>query len=172
MENIVIESWLVIMGMSGLALVLTIGAGKLLRRVFAPKRKPAQGQAHANARQPHFEDEVRVRVFKQQADKAFQSISAVIDEEYRSLLTMIEKGQKPDPEQVQIRVSRPFNAEWAPTVNRLRQKNDGDRRNPYANIGKYMNQGLSTTQIADLLQIPRNEVELAVKLKSARHAAA
>jgi hypothetical protein len=172
MENIAIESWLVIMGMSGLALVVAIGVGKILRRFFAPNRKSAQIQQSSNAQPPDFGDEVRVRVFKQQADKAFQSISAVIDEEYRSLLTMIDKGEKPDPSHVQIRVSRPFNDEWAPTISNLRQKNDGDRRNPYAEIGKYLTQGLSTAQIADVLQIPYNEVELAVKLRSARHAAA
>jgi hypothetical protein len=172
MENIAIESWLVIMGMSGLGLVLAIGVAKVLRRVFRPKRKSKQDPVRTNPQQLHFEDEVRVRVFKQQADRAFQSISAVIDEEYRTLLAMIEKGEIPDPSQVQIRVSRPFTDEWAPTVSNLRQKNDGKRLNPYAEIGKYIHQGLSIAQIADVLQIPHNEVELAVKLRSAKHAAA
>ena len=171
MENIAIESWLVIMGMSGLALVAAIGVGKILRRVFAPKRKSAKAHEATDVR-PHFEDEIRVRVFKQQADKAFQSISAVIDEEYRTLLTLIERGPQPAQAQFPMREPRTSGNEWAPTVNDLRQKNDAGRLNPYAEIGRYINQGLSTTEISNVLQIPRKEVELAVKLRSARHAAA
>jgi len=172
MENIAIESWLVIMGMSGLALGLAIGVGKLVRHLFASKRKPSPIERPANKRPPQFEDEVRIRVFKQQADKAFQSISAVIDEEYKTLLTLVETGR--NPTRSPLKAHSPES--WKPLVepalstDLTRQYNDGRSQSPYSQIERYVSQGLSTGEISEVLQMPHNEVELAVKLRSARHA--
>lgn len=174
MESIAIESWLVIMGMSGLALGLVIGISKLVRRLFAPKRKTSQKQPPSLKRPPQFEDEVRIRVFRQQADKAFQSISAVIDEEYKTLLTLVESGQnliRPVLEPQPQRSREPLTEPAVLSRNLPRQYNDGLEQGPYAQIEKYVTQGLSTGEISEVLQIPNHEVELAVKLKSARHAA-
>jgi len=173
MENIAIESWLVIMGMSGLALGLVVGVTKLVRRLFAPKRKLAQKRPPELKQQPQFEDEVRIRVFRQQADKAFQSISAVIDEEYKTLLTLVESGQNLMRPSLEPQPQKSWKPLTEPALsNRLaRQYNDAPKQGPYAQIEKYVSQGLSTGEISEVLQIPNNEVELAVKLRSARHAA-
>ena len=173
MENIAIESWLLIMGMSGLALGLIIGVARMVRRMFASKRKPSQIEPPETKRRPQFEDEMRIRVFRQQADKAFQSISAVIDEEYKTLLTLVETGQNPIRPSLEALPSenwRPL-TEPAPSPNLTRQYNDGGVQGPYAQIERYVSQGLSTGEISEVLQMPHNEVELAVKLRSARHAA-
>ena len=170
MENIAIESWLVIMGMSGLALGLVVGVGKVLRRLFAPKPKASRSGSPRD-RQPQFEDEVQIRVFRQQADRAFQSITAVIDEEYKTLRRMIESGHDPIQAHPSLQHDRQLSAALRPLANRPGPSADQDRPSPYAQVDKYRGQGLGTDEIARILQLPHNEVELAIKLKAARHAA-
>jgi hypothetical protein len=171
MESIAIESWLLIMGMAGLALGAVICVARLVRRLLAGKRKPTKIQPPADARLPQFEDEIRVRVFRQQADKAFQSISAVIDEEYKTLLTLIENNRKLDQPHRRPPSEPQHSRGWTPPSDLPRQNNDAGAMGPYAQVDKYVRQGLSTGEISKVLQIPSNEVELAVKLRSARHAA-
>jgi len=171
MEAFAIESWLAIMGMSGLALAAVVGLAMLVRRLVAPKRK-ARKRPPVVKRSPQFEDEIQVQVFRQQAEKAFQSISAVIDEEYRTLRCLIETGQHP----IQVQRRRQGGLALPPGPKSPgaapRQYDDaGASDGPYARLENYLRQGMSTAEISEALQMPHHEIELAIKLHAARHAA-
>ena len=164
MEHIAIESWVVMTGMSGLGLGLLVGAFKVLRRLFTPKRKTGQATEVRDARRP-FENEIHLRAFRQQADKAFESISAVIDEEYQALCRLA--GADHQPHQAGGRL---WQASQQPSVTAqpTAPAEPSVTANPYTRLGEYLGRGLATDEIAQRLHLPHNEVELAVKLQAAR----
>jgi hypothetical protein len=167
MENVPIETWLTVMGMTGLGLVLVIGVVLSVKRLFAGRRKPAKASQALKPTTPQFEDEVQIRVFRQQADKAFQSISAVIDEEYRNLLKMIENGRLPGP--LDLKTPSVLDSP-AQLQTRGRTLYPAAPRSPYAAVETHVKQGKSVREISKILSIPQDEVELAIKLRSARSA--
>ena len=133
----------------------------LARRRGLPQRTPREKAAPPQA--PEFTQEIRLQALRQQSERALAVISDSLEAERRRLQQVFEDdarafgdpaaaAPRPSPEDAPFRLgSAPEPAAWG----------------RYDGVHQLSREGLGVRQIAETLNLPRGEVELALKLMPA-----
>jgi len=154
--------WDLVGGGFQIALCAVILGGWVRRRI----RKRAETRAEPSAPNPDFSQEVFLQTIRQQTELSLQRILAAVEVERDQLQrALASTGVLNPPAAVEIAGSEdPHSAfRWGDS------DADGTGRRRYAGLKALAEQGLSSRQIADRLNLPAGEIQLALKLQGATH---
>jgi hypothetical protein len=133
----------------------------LVRRRGMPLPAPEERAARLGS--TGFSQEIRLQAMRQQSERALASILAAVDSERRRLQQLFDADDRPPPAVVETSARAatddfPF---------RLGEAREPAAWGPYESVHGLSREGLSSRQIAEKLNLPRGEVELALKLRAA-----
>lgn len=125
-------------------------------------RRRSGPHAEPGALNPEFSREVFLQTIRQETEHAMQTILTAVETERNRLQRALEDaGASSVSTETEIGTS----AE-APVVFRWGDRDhDGSGLNRYDGLEQFIEQGLSSRQIADRMKLPAGEIELAMKLR-------
>lgn len=145
-----------------IALCAGILAGWLRRRIKGRSAPPEESAAAG----PVFAQEIALQAFRQQAEQALQRILTVVEAE-RDRLQLAWAGGRAPSRAAEAESGGPADA--AAAFRWGDPEADGAGHDRYGALDELAQQGLSSRQIADRLNLPAGEIELALKLRKGGH---
>jgi hypothetical protein len=127
-------------------------------------KRRAEAQAEPGAVSPMFTQEVFLQTIRQQAEHAFQNILAAVEVE-RDRLQHAWDGV--GGTSASTRADTGASADALVAFRWGDPDPDGTGRSRYVGLEAFLEQGLSSRQIADRMNLPAGEIELALKLRDA-----
>jgi hypothetical protein len=155
--------WDLLGGGFQIALCVGILFSWLRRRM---KRRPAD-PVDSGAVSPVFAQEMFQQTIRQQTERAWQNILAVVEAE-RERLQLVFSGFGSPSRAAESESGGP--AEPLASFRWGDSEPDGIQPDRYAGLDELAQQGLSSRQIADRMNLSAGEVELALKFSGASHA--
>jgi len=145
---------------------IALCAGVLFSWVRRRIRSRSGSHAEPGVLAPVFSREVFLQTIRQETEHAMQTILTAVETERNRLQRALEDaGASSVSTETEIGTSVE-----APVVFRWGDRNHEDTGpNRYDGLEKFIEQGLSSRQIADRMNLPAGEIELAMKLRG-RHA--
>jgi hypothetical protein len=115
-----------------------------------------------------FKQEMRAQAEHQTADNALETIARALERERRNLQLYLGTGLQPASAGSAPNIDRAFTLPDRESPVYQAAANPGRKRSAYSEAMELAACGLSASQIADKVHIPKGEVELSIKLRNRR----